>query len=244
MAAAACLLAGVFVPGPAAAAMRTPRAGLAAEMTGESAPWTCEIPPIRAGSVASLRAFHRAMAACADGFWAARFAAAGQPYSPPGVTITTGGDSVCGEITGTGAQYCPVQRTIAIRILKQDLRDPFRMNIAHSVAHEWGHHVQQLIGVLDAQNALYWPASESARSLLSHRLEMQAECLAGVFYSAALESIDPGISWEEWIEAVRGADESEIHGKPRNLASWQDRGYHGGAVGFCNTWTARESKIR
>ncbi|MEO3869080.1 neutral zinc metallopeptidase [Nonomuraea sp. B12E4] len=244
MAVVACLLAGVLLPGPAAAAMRTARPGLAGAMTGEATPHTCEIPAIRAGSAASLKAFHRAMAGCADRFWAARFAAAGLPYSPPEVTITTGTDSVCGKITSTGAQYCPVQRTIVIRILKQDLRDPFRMNIAHSVAHEWGHHVQQLIGVLDAQNALYWPASESARSVLSHRLEMQAECFAGVFYSAALKSINPDVSWGEWIEAVGGADESEIHGKPRNLAFWQDRGYRGGATGFCNTWTAKASRVK
>lgn len=212
-------------------------------MGGEVVPQRCSIPSIRAGSVRSLRSFHRAMAGCADRFWAARFAAAGLPYSPPEVTITTGSDSVCGAIIGSGAQYCPGHRTIVIRIMDSDLRDPFRMNIAHSVAHEWGHHVQQLIGVLDAQAALYEPASETARRLLSHRLEMQAECFAGVFYSATLESIRPGISWKEWISAVRSADESDIHGKPRNLASWQDRGYRGGATGFCNTWTARRNRV-
>ncbi|MFG1709924.1 neutral zinc metallopeptidase [Nonomuraea sp. M3C6] len=240
---ALAMVAVLLVPEPAAAAMRTAQTGLSGAMSGEMSPQECEIPAIRHGSVASLKSFHRAMAGCADRFWAARFAAAGLVYSPPEVTITTGSDSVCGKITGNGAQYCPEQRAIVIRIMKQDLRDPFRMNIAHSVAHEWGHHVQQLIGVLDAQNALFWPASGSARAVLSHRLEMQAECFAGVFYSATLESIDPGIEWEEWIEAIRAADESEIHGKPRNLAWWQDRGYRGGATGFCNTWTAKKSKV-
>lgn len=219
------------------------QAGLSGAMSGDVVPQSCAIPKIRTGSVASLKSFHRAMAACADRFWAARFAAAGLLYSPPEVTITTGSDSVCGAITGNGAQYCPDQRTIVIRIMRQDLRDPFRMNIAHSVAHEWGHHVQQLTGVLDAHGALYEPASNGARKLLSHRLEMQAECFAGVFYSATLESIKPDIGWEDWIEAVGLADESEIHGKPRNLAFWQDRGYRGGATGFCNTWTARKGKI-
>ncbi|MFI7132526.1 neutral zinc metallopeptidase [Nonomuraea sp. NPDC050153] len=232
-----------LLSGPAWAASRIAQAGLLGAMGGDVVAQTCEIPEIRMGSAASLKAFHRAMAGCADRFWAGRFAAAGLPYTPPEVTITTGSDSVCGEITSNGAQYCPEQRTIAIRIMKHDLRDPFRMNIAHSVAHEWGHHVQQLIGVLDAQNALYQQASDGAQTLLSHRLEMQAECFAGVFYSAALESIKPGIEWEDWIDAVRRADESKIHGKPRNLAFWQERGYRGGATGFCNTWTATRSKV-
>ncbi|SDK96572.1 hypothetical protein SAMN05421874_113180 [Nonomuraea maritima] len=242
----ACLVALSAVPAGAGRADAAPppgQYGLMGVMGGAVVPQECEIPAIRTGSVGSLRSFHRAMAGCADRFWAARFAAAGLAYTSPAVEITTTDDSVCGAVTGNGAQYCPQQRTIVVRITDDDARDPFRMNLAHSVAHEWGHHVQGLIGVLSAQSALYGPASDEARRLLSHRLEMQAECFAGVFYSAALDSVDPGISWDGWMKAVRQADESDIHGKPRNLAFWQNRGYQGGATGFCNTWTAPASKI-
>ncbi|MFC4009643.1 neutral zinc metallopeptidase [Nonomuraea purpurea] len=243
LAATVCLVAGLLSSTPANAAAGVAQPGLTSVMSDDGPRHTCDVPAIRQGSANSLKSFHRAMADCADRFWAARFAAAGLRYTSPEVTVTTGTDSVCGKINSNGAHYCPEQRAIAIRIMKHDLRDPFRMNIAHSVAHEWGHHVQQLVGVLDAQNALYWPASDDARKLLSHRLEMQAECFAGVFYSATIESIKPGLDWDEWIEAVRMADESDIHGKPGNLAFWQDRGYRGGATGFCNTWTARKSRI-
>ncbi|MER6948044.1 neutral zinc metallopeptidase [Nonomuraea sp. NPDC000554] len=211
--------------------------------SGTASALSCAIPAIREGSAASLKAFHQAMAACANRFWATRFRAAGMRYSPPKIAITTGSGSVCGKITSNGAQYCPAQRTIAIRIMKRDLQDPFRMNIAHSVAHEWGHHVQQLTGMLDAQNVLYWRASGSARTALSHRLEMQAECFAGVFYSATLDSIDPGITWEQWVDAVSRAGESRIHGKPANLAYWQDRGYSRGSARSCNTWTAARADV-
>lgn len=231
-------------PATAVAAGRPTQGGLSATRTGDRHKQPCAIPVIREGSAASLKSFHRAMAACADRFWAARFAAAGLTYTSPQVTVTTGSDSVCGEITSNGAQYCPAQRTIAIRIMKHDLSDPFRMNIAHSVAHEWGHHVQQLIGVLDAQSALYWPASGGTRTLLSHRLEMQAECFAGVFYSATLTSIRPGITWADWIDAVSRADYSKIHGTPRNLAYWQNRGYRGGSAAACDTWTASRIRVR
>lgn len=243
MAAATCTLAGLLLPGPAGAAPGTAQVALSDVMGGDQRRVECVIPRIRAGSTASVRSFHRAMADCADRFWSDRFAAAGLAYSSPEMTITTGEDSVCGKINGSGAHYCPEHHAIVIRITRQDVRDPFRMNLAHSVAHEWGHHVQQLTGVLDAQSALFLPASEQARTLLSHRLEMQAECFAGVFYSATMDSIDPGIEWEEWIDAVRQAEESTIHGKPANLAFWQDRGYRGGATGFCNTWTAKKDKV-
>ncbi|WP_113705019.1 neutral zinc metallopeptidase [Nonomuraea lactucae] len=211
--------------------------------SGSTSPQSCSVAGIREGSVASVKAFHRAMARCADRFWATRFKAAGLRYSSPRIAITTGSSSVCGKITSNGAQYCPMQRTVAIRIMKRDVRDPFRMNIAHSVAHEWGHHVQQLTGMLDEQNRQYWRARGTARSIVSHRLEMQAECFAGVFYSATLDSIDPGITWAEWIDAVGEASESKVHGKPRNLAYWQNRGYRGGSARFCNTWTASPSRV-
>ena len=67
---------------------------------------------------------------------------------------------------------------------------------------------------------------------------MQAECFAGVFYRATLDSVDPGITWSQWINAVRQAGESKVHGKPRNLAYWQDRGFDGASARYCNTWTA------
>lgn len=231
----------------AAAAVAAPPAVLTQNKiyrSGTPSPQSCGIPEIREGSVASLKIFHKAMANCANRFWAARFKAAGLRYSMPKVFITTGANSVCGKITSNGAQYCPQQRTVVIRIMKRDLREPFRMNIAHSVAHEWGHHVQQLSGILTAQNTLYWRASGSARTILSHRLEMQAECFAGVFYSATLDSINPGITWGQWVEAVSKAGESKTHGKPANLAYWQDRGFSGASAGYCNTWKASPTRVR
>ncbi|MBB6349266.1 neutral zinc metallopeptidase [Nonomuraea muscovyensis] len=212
--------------------------------SGTASPLSCSVPEIRAGSAASIKTFHRALARCANRFWATRFKAAGLRYTPPKLHITTGSSSVCGKITSNGAQYCSAQRTVAIRIMKRDLREPFRMNIAHSVAHEWGHHVQQLTGMLDEHNRQYWRARGTARSIVSHRLEMQAECFAGVFYSATLDSIDPGIGWADWIGAVGESRESKAHGKPRNLAYWQDRGYDSGSARACNTWTAPTSRVR
>ncbi|MFI7447833.1 neutral zinc metallopeptidase [Nonomuraea sp. NPDC049714] len=244
------MVTGLALSGTAGAETTSATTGLPAVLTknkiyrsGTPSPQSCAIPEIRAGSVASVKVFHRAMARCADRFWATRFRAIGLRYTPPKLAITTGSNSVCGKITSNGAQYCPVQRTIAIRIMKRDLRDPFKMNIAHSVAHEWGHHVQELTGILDAQNKLYWRAGRTARTTLSHRLEMQAECFAGVFYRATLDSVDPGITWSQWVNAVRQAGESKIHGKPRNLAYWQDRGYDGASARYCNTWTAPGARV-
>jgi predicted metalloprotease len=252
IAASVCMVAGLAVSGTAhaettvAQARAVPPAVLTKNKiyrSGTASAQRCSVPSIRPGSVASLKTFHRAMAACANRFWAARFKAAGLSYRAPKIAVTTGSASVCGKITSNGAQYCPLQHTIAIRIMRRDLRDPFRMNIAHSVAHEWGHHVQELTGILDEQNREYWRAGGSARTTLSHRLEMQAECFAGVFYSSTLDSIDPGITWEQWVGAVGKADESKIHGRPRNLAYWQNRGYTGGSARSCDTWSAPRSRV-
>ncbi|NRQ30989.1 hypothetical protein HII36_03960 [Nonomuraea sp. NN258] len=246
IAAAMCMVADLLSSGvsPAAAAAARPGGleGWRPLLAARPAPLTCRVPPIRTGSAASFRAFYRGMAACADQFWSARFAAARLAYRPPAVDVTTGRDSVCGKIV-TGAQYCPAQHTIVIRITRGDLRDPFRMNAAHAVAHEWGHHVQALTGVLDAQNALYQRATGAARTTLSHRLEMQAECFAGAFYASALRSIRPGITWRDWLGAVRMAEESEVHGRPRNLAYWQNQGFRGATPDACDTWNAAPAKV-
>lgn len=254
----ACMIAGLALSGTANAATSSAPVARAAKTaavpspvlvrnkiyrSGTAAPMSCAIPEIRAGSTASLKFFHKAMANCANRFWATRFKAAGLRYSVPKVQITTGSNSVCGKITSNGAQYCPAQRTVVIRIMKRDLRDPYKMNIAHSVAHEWGHHVQELTGILDAQNVLYWRARGTARDIVSHRLEMQAECFAGVFYRSTLESINPGIDWSTWLDSVSRASESKVHGKPRNLAYWQNRGYSGASAAYCNTFSAAKSRV-
>jgi predicted metalloprotease len=211
--------------------------------SGTARPMNCPTPSVRPGSAASIKRFQQALARCANRFWATRFKSAGLRYSAPKLQITTGTQSVCGRITSNGAQYCPQQRTVAIRIMKRDLRDQVLMNLAHSVAHEWGHHVQQLSGILDAQNTLYWRSGKTQRAKLSRQLEMQAECFAGVFYRATLDSLDSEITWAQWIDAVSRSRESKVHGKPRNLAYWQDRGYDYGSARACNTWVAPNSRV-
>ncbi|TXK39530.1 neutral zinc metallopeptidase [Nonomuraea sp. C10] len=253
VAVASCMIAGLGLTGTAssaAAASTTATAALPAVLTknkiyrsGTAAPMSCATSEVRPGSAASVKRFQQELARCANRFWAARFKAAGLRYSPPKLQITTGSRSVCGKITTNGAQYCPQQRTVAIRIMKRDLRDQIKLNLAHSVAHEWGHHVQELTGILDAQNTLYWRSGKTRRAALSRRLEMQAECFAGVFYRSTLDTLNSDITWAQWIDGVKRSRESEIHGKPRNLAYWQDRGYDAGSAGACNTWTAPNARV-
>lgn len=246
---ASCVIAGLGLTGTAEAASTSGTAQPAAltsnkiYRSGTAAAMRCPLPGIKPGSAVSVKRFQQALARCADRFWAARFKAAGLRYSPPKLHITTGKRSVCGTITTNGAQYCPQQRTVAIRIMKRDLRDQIKMNLAHSVAHEWGHHVQELSGILDAQNTLYWRSGKTRRAALSRKLEMQAECFAGVFYRAAFDSLDSDITWAQWINGVKQSRESKVHGKPRNLAYWQDRGYDAGSAAACNTWTAPAARV-
>src|SRR5690606_4530474 len=84
--------------------------------SGTARPMNCPTPSVRPGSAASIKRFQQALARCANRFWATRFKSAGLRYSAPKLQITTGTQSVCGRITSNGAQYCPQQRTVAIRI--------------------------------------------------------------------------------------------------------------------------------
>ncbi|MEU7000543.1 neutral zinc metallopeptidase [Nonomuraea sp. NPDC046570] len=256
----ACVIAGLTFSGTAAADVAQPAPAAkpaAAELappsvlaknriyrSGSTSPTNCAVPEIQEGSANSVKRFHVAMAACANRFWTTRFRSAKLRYTPPKLAVTTSNRTVCGKFTSSGALYCPAQRTVAIRITKRDLRNPFRMNIAHSVAHEYGHHVQQLTGIMDAHNVIHWRSRGTARTTASHRLEMQAECFAGVFYSAALDAINPGIEWDQWVDAVSRSPYSKVHGRPANLAYWNNRGYQGASASYCNTWTASNARVR
>ncbi len=179
-------------------------------------------------------------------FWAARFKAAGLKYTKPKIQLTTSGNSVCGKIYYTGAHYCQDQRTFAINITKRELRNPYRLAFVRTVAHEMGHHAQKLSGMLDTYNRMVWRAGQNTPTYyaLSRRLEMQADCFAGVFFSASFDSLNGELGWDEWVGAIASAKSDKLHGSSANLARWHDRGYRNGSLAACNTWTASSSSVR
>jgi predicted metalloprotease len=131
------------------------------------------------------RAFLHAVFNDAQRFWHQQFAAAGLPYAPAQLVIFSSSvHSACGYQENVGPFYCPADRGIYLDVGFFDL---FARALglggfaqAYVVGHEFGHHIQHLLGIdrrVAAANHTD-PAGENARSV---RVELQADCLAGVW---------------------------------------------------------------
>jgi uncharacterized protein len=166
--------------------------------------------------------------------------------------------SACGFAqAAVGPFYCPADQKVYIDLsFYQDLRSRFHapgdFAEAYVIAHEVGHHVQNLLGISERVHAAQQRASESQANALSVRVELQADCLAGVWANRANRErhiLDPG-DMEEGLNAAaqigddrmqmraRGyvSPESFTHGSSQQRVRWFKRGLDSGSVSACDTF--------
>lgn len=162
-------------------------------------------------------------------------------------SVSTGG---CGGATSAvGPFYCPGDKKLYIDpsfydVMEKRLKAPGDFAQAYVIAHEVGHHVQNLIGANRLQ-----PAGET-KNQASVRLELQADCLAGVWGNTARASLE--ISEEDLAEALTAAhaigddalghsDEREFtHGSSAQRKRWFRRGFDGGDARQCDTFAIKK----
>jgi len=191
--------------------------------------------------------------------WGAYFAARQQQYSPPKLDIFRGRyPTGCG--TGEAAMgpfYCPADRKVYIDLAFYDtLRDrlgaPGDFAQAYVIAHEVGHHLQNLQGTTAKMDKARQRVSEKDYNALSVRLELQADCYAGVWANLSQRSkawLEQG-DIEEALNAASqiGDDtlqrrsqgtvvpESFTHGSSEQRVRWFRRGLDGGDLKACDTF--------
>ena len=194
--------------------------------------------------------------------WAAIFAESGARYQQPKLVLFTGSTpTACG--TGQSAMgpfYCPADRKVYIdlafyRDLKQRFHAPGEFAQAYVIAHEVGHHVQNLLGISDKVHKAQQNSSKARANALSVRLELQADCFAGVWGNradAARHIIEPG----EIAQALNAASaigddrlqqqsqgrivpESFTHGSSAQRMRWFKRGMDSGDLRQCDTFKAK-----
>ena len=194
--------------------------------------------------------------------WKAIFAKAGKQYVEPKLVLFRGRTpTACG--TGQAAMgpfYCPGDQKVYIDLaffdeMKNRFHAPGDFAQAYVIAHEVGHHVQNLSGISDKVNNLRGKASESQSSALSVRMELQADCFAGVwgFHANKARHILENGDIEAAINAATqiGDDtlqksagravvpESFTHGSAAQRVRWFKQGIATGDPGQCNTFAAR-----
>lgn len=193
--------------------------------------------------------------------WDAIFREGGAQYERPNLVLFTGAvESACGYAqSATGPFYCPADRKVYIDLafyndLKNNLKAPGDFAQAYVIAHEVGHHVQNLLGISSKVQAQRSRLSQADYNKLSVKLELQADCFAGVWANHAnrvRNIVEPG-DVEEALNAASmiGDDnlqrrssghvvpDSFTHGSSKQRVQWFREGLNNGSVNGCNTFTA------
>ena len=191
--------------------------------------------------------------------WSEIFQAKGGSYQRPHLVLFTDAvQSACGNASAaTGPFYCPADRKVYIDLgfyseLKQNLNSPGDFAQAYVIAHEIGHHVQNLLGINDKIQRARSRLSEVENNRLSVKLELQADCLAGVWANHAnkmRQILEPG-DIEEALNAAsmigddrlqrrsRGyvTPDSFTHGSSEQRVQWFRQGFQTGDLQKCNTF--------
>ena len=191
--------------------------------------------------------------------WEEIFQRAGRPYERAKLVLYRGGVSTgCGSASSAvGPFYCPADERVYIDLsfwnaMEQQLGAPGDFAWAYVIAHEVGHHVQQELGTSDEVRRLQRQNPED-RNELSVRLELQADCYAGVWASTVFEDLEPG-DIEEAITASEAVGDDRLqgraggsinpdsftHGSSEQRRRWFERGRERGEPGDCDTFSAEE----
>ena len=208
-----------------------------------------------------LKDFMSVVLADTEDVWGTLFKESGKSYQPPTLVLYSGAvQSACGFAEAAmGPFYCPGDHKLYLDMrffndLAKRHDAPGDFAQAYVVAHEVGHHVQTLLGISDKVDAARRRASEAAGNALQVRMELQADCFAGVWaYHAnqARHVLEPGDT-EEALAAAAGVGddrlqqqargyvvpESFTHGSSAQRMRWFSRGMQGGDPGQCDTFKA------
>jgi hypothetical protein len=195
--------------------------------------------------------------------WGAIFSNSGSAYEKPRLVLFSGAvQSACGlGQSAMGPFYCPGDQKVYIDLdFYRDLRERFQapgdFAQAYVIAHEIGHHVQNLLGTSEQVQRARQSSSETQANALSVRLELQADCYAGIWANQAnrarniLEQgdIEEGLRAASAIgddrlqQQSRGyvTPDSFTHGSSEQRVRWFRRGLEAGDPGRCDTFEADE----
>lgn len=183
----------------------------------------------------------------------------GRSYTPPELVLYSGvTQSACGGASGaTGPFYCPADKrayldTTFFATLSRQLGARGDFAAAYVIAHEVAHHVQNELGILGQVHQARQRSSQTDANALTVRLELQADCLSGVWARAVDGLLEPG-DLEEALNAARRIGDDHLqkragrvpqphtftHGTSKQRASWFARGYETGDMNACDTFKAR-----
>lgn len=191
---------------------------------------------------------------CLNQAWQAQLANQGIAFQEPGVVVSSvdNPQSPCSS-SNVGytppAFYCAANQTMYFNLpANEGVHPDYAIRTA---AHEYGHHVQNLVGIVDARAAKYGDAAgdRAATTRITRRNELQAQCFAALFLGGnastmgtSKEAVVENTGADDYVEGVENDPSLRTHGNLRNNRYWLRQGWPGDA-GACNTWTASRSRV-
>jgi predicted metalloprotease len=195
--------------------------------------------------------------------WGKRFQKAGQQYPAPKLVLYRGGTTTaCGMgSAAAGPFYCPADRKIYIDLsfyetMKRKLGAPGDFAQAYVLAHEVGHHVQNVTGMMKKMDAARRSVSKTQYNKLSVRLELQADCYAGIWARESQQArnwLEQGDLEEAMNAAAAVGDDNMMkqsggyvrpekftHGSSKQRMSWFRKGLETGDMRACDTFSASQ----
>ncbi|MGN5259690.1 KPN_02809 family neutral zinc metallopeptidase [Aeromonas hydrophila] len=208
-----------------------------------------------------LARFTSVMLASTEDAWGEIFQQSGSRYQAPQLVLYRGATRTgCGQGQSVmGPFYCPADRTVYIDLsFYQEMRDKLGADgdfaQGYVVAHEVGHHVQNLLGIERKMREQQQGLSRAEQNKLSVKLELQADCFAGVWghYMQREQVLEHG-DLEEALNAAQAIGDDRLqqqsqgrvipdsftHGSSAQRYAWFKRGFDSGKPASCNTFAAR-----
>ncbi|NIF86519.1 metalloprotease [Comamonas sp. Tr-654] len=231
-------------------------------LSGGGSPQVQQAPAHRPTADDQGAKFVSTVLASTEDVWTQIFREENGQYQKPKLVLFTGvTPTACG--TGQSAMgpfYCPGDRKVYLDMdffntMSRQLGAPGEFARAYVIAHEVGHHVQNLLGISGKVDAMRGRVSETRQNAMSVRLELQADCLAGIWANKSQQA-------KSWLEqgdiesAVNAAQQigddklqreatgtvrpdSFTHGSSAQRVRWFTQGYKTGSVRACDTFSAQ-----
>lgn len=230
-------------------------------LSGGSAPTSQQAPAQKPPADDRMAQFVSTVLGDTEDVWSKVFTQGGATYQQPKLVLFRGATATaCGQgQAAMGPFYCPADQKVYIDLgfyetLKNQLGAPGDFAQAYVIAHEVGHHVQNLLGITTKMDQMRGRVSEKEYNVMSVRLELQADCFAGVWANHAQEArqlLEAGDVEEAMNAAARIGDdalqgarggsvvpESFTHGTSEQRQRWFNNGLKNGSVKRCDTFSA------
>lgn len=224
--------------------------------TGAQRPMGCRESKAGLSTGAKAGQYYRQLKLCLDRAWQRQIVAAGQKWRAPNMLVFAGNaNSPCGRVADGRSFYCQSNHTIymnsPLHVTFYRTNPAFgRAAATFTVAHEYGHAMQGVLGILSSTYELQYDVGSAKKLELNRRMELQASCLGSVFSGSNKGSYGlKGQLYTEYLYILNTSGDENAprgprdHGSRANHGYWARRGFATPNPAFCNTFVAPAGQV-